>query len=293
MRALVGLMAACLLVSGCGSGAPADTDADATSTPSVTTSEPTTEPAADPLAPIADLSIECVGDADPTVVLIAGLDTSGHAFHDLQGRLSGTARTCIYDRAGIGASPSLADGAPDPSPGSAVADLRATLEAAGIAPPYVVLGWSYGGLVAQAFADEHPDEVAGLVLEDAAVREQFTDPALVEPGFTWSDGGRDVDVKAVQSQLADLDFGDIPVAVLSADVKDDWGPVWFGYHDALARASSDGVHVIGRGSGHEMHVDVPKLVTMTVETVWSAAAAGSPLGACDARFTGSGGRCRA
>ena len=106
--------------------------------------------------PVADLHIECAGEGSPTVVLIAGLDTTGATFGAVQDSLAQTTRTCWYDRAGIGDSRILADDAPDPSPGSAAADLRASLAAQGIDPPYVVLGWSYGGLVAQAYARPIP-----------------------------------------------------------------------------------------------------------------------------------------
>ena len=263
-------------------------------------SEPAEPRAAPPVSPtpadgpVTDLRLDCSGEGSPTIVLIAGLDTSGDTFEDLQDRLAPTARTCWYDRAGIGESHQLADDAPDPSPGLATTDLRASLAAQGIDPPYVVLGWSYGGLVAQAYAAAYPEDLAGLVLEDSSIREQFTDPALVDDTMVVREGGRDVDTDALQEQVADVTFGDLPVAVLSQDrVRGRFRHVWLGYHDDLARSSTDGVHVIGTGSGHEMHVDVPDLVAAAVESVVAAVADDSRLGPCDARFTDAGGRCRA
>ncbi len=241
---------------------------------------------------MSDLHVDCAGDGGPTVVLIAGLDTTGSTFEGLQDRLAPTTRTCWYDRAGIGSSHPLADDAPDPSPGLAAADLRASLSAQAIDPPYVVLGWSYGGLVAQAYAAAYAEDLAGLVLEDSAVREQFTDPELVDESLVWSEGGRDVDVAELKKELADLDFGELPVAVLSQDSREPWAKAWLHYHDELARRSSDGVHAVGIGAGHVMHEDVPDLVVAAVEAVVTALADGSPLGACDARFTDAGGRCR-
>ena len=188
---------------------------------------------------------------------------------------------------------SFADDAPDPSPGSATTDLRASLAAQGIDPPYVVLGWSYGGLVAQAYAASYPEDLAGLVLEDSSIREQFTDPGLIDDTLVVNEGGRDVDTDALQEQVADVRYGDLPVAVLSQDlVRGKFRRLWLGYHDELARSSTDGVHVVGTGSGHVMHEDVPDLVVASVEAVWTAAAKGSALGRCDARFTDAGGRCR-
>jgi pimeloyl-ACP methyl ester carboxylesterase len=264
-------------------------------------SDPTAAPAGSPgptehLGPVADLHVECWGEGSPTVVLIAGLNTPGDTFADLQEQLAASTRTCSYDRAGIGSSSPLDDGAPDPSPGSAAADLRASLAEQGIAPPYVVVGWSYGGLVAQAYAMANGDQTVGLVLEDTSVREQFTDPQLKEVdeevGVQWSEGGRDIDVDVLKDQLAELDFGDVPLVVLSQAARGAWGRAWLDHHDDLARASRDGVHVVGVGSGHAMHEDVPDLVTAAVLAVAEAATSTRPLDACDPRLTAAGGQCR-
>jgi len=288
VRDLIAVLTACLLASGCASGSSEQKPAAA----QPTSAESTSAEPVDPDAPVADLHVECRGDAGPTVVLVAGLDTSGDTFRDLQAKLDGTARTCFYDRAGIGDSPPLADAAPDPSPGSAAADLRATLAAEGIEPPYVLLGWSYGGLVAQAYAVDFPDDLAGLVLEDTSVREQFTDPVLMNPSIDWAEGGRQVDQDALLHQLAHVSLGDLPVALLSQDTQESWVPAFYRAHDRIARSSSDGVHAIGIGSGHAMHEDVPGLVARTVEAVWSAAASGTELPGCPVLFRDERVRCR-
>jgi hypothetical protein len=288
VRHLLAVLTACLLVSGCASGSSEHQPAAA----EPTSAEPTSDEPVDPDAPVADLHVECRGDAGPTVVLVAGLDTSGDTFRDLQAELAGTARTCFYDRAGIGDSAPLAEAAPDPSPGSAAADLRATLAAEGIEPPYVLLGWSYGGLVAQAYAVDFPEDLAGLVLEDTSVREQFTDTDLVDPYQDWEEGGRTVDERALKAQLRVVDPGDLPVALLSQDTQESWVPAFYRAHDRLARSSSDGVHAIGIGSGHAMHEDVPGLVARTVEAVWSAASGGTELPDCPVFFRDENVRCR-
>ena len=73
-------------------------------------------------------------------------------------------RTCLYDRAGTGASPP----APRPRTSAAmVRDLRALLRVAKVPGPYVLVGASLGGLNAQLFAKQAPAEVAGLVLVDS------------------------------------------------------------------------------------------------------------------------------
>jgi pimeloyl-ACP methyl ester carboxylesterase len=79
----------------------------------------------------------------------------------VQPRIAARTCACLYDRAGYGFS--------DPSPraadaNNAVDDLHALLQAAAIAPPYVLVGNSFGGASAQLFAWRFPAEVAGLVL---------------------------------------------------------------------------------------------------------------------------------
>lgn len=81
-------------------------------------------------------------------------------------------RVCAYDRPGT----TLLDDARTDStavrqPATAqqgVADLHALLIPAKEPGPYVLVGRSWGGLIARLFASTHPDEVSGLVLVDPA-----------------------------------------------------------------------------------------------------------------------------
>jgi pimeloyl-ACP methyl ester carboxylesterase len=47
-----------------------------------------------------------------------------------------------------------------------VGDLHRLLGAAGVRPPYLLVGHSFGGLNVRLFAAQHPDEVRGMVLVD-------------------------------------------------------------------------------------------------------------------------------
>ena len=69
------------------------------------------------------------------------------------------------------------------SAGDIVADLGALLAAAGVHPPYVLVGHSFGGLVVRLFVSTlPPDEVVGLVLVDAAQEDFWTKlKALMTP----------------------------------------------------------------------------------------------------------------
>ncbi len=170
---------------------------------------------------------------------------------------------------------------PDPSAGMAADQLRATLEANDIPGPYVVLGLSYGGLVAQAFAARHREALAGLVLEDSATREWFDAPEWSE--LAWAEGGRDIDTELTYDEVGGLTLGDVPLVVLTqgtmADVQ--YPEFLLETHDDLAARSRNVMHIIATDAGHAIHLDAEPLVEKVVETVVAAVRDGEPLPACD------------
>jgi len=106
------------------------------------------------------LHVTCAGGPGPTVVFEPGIG-GDHSLWPIADRVRDRANVCLYDRPGDGEAP-----APD-RPRTAqtdVADLHDLLAAAGIARPVVMVGHSYGGLVAWMEAAEHSDEVAGVIL---------------------------------------------------------------------------------------------------------------------------------
>lgn len=95
------------------------------------------------------------------VVLIHGANGNLRDFtFDLVARLSGRHRVFAVDRPGLGWSDSWGEADSDPALQARV--LRQALAARGLHEP-VVVGHSYGGAVAMAWALEHPD-TAGVVL---------------------------------------------------------------------------------------------------------------------------------
>lgn len=60
--------------------------------------------------------------------------------------------------------------------GRIAGELHELLGRAGVPPPYVLAGHSFGGLVMRVFAARHPREVAGLVLVDPAHPEEWLEP---------------------------------------------------------------------------------------------------------------------
>ena len=105
----------------------------------------------------------------PLVLLESGLSGWSQDWARVQPALARHSQVCSYDRAGYAWS----DEAPQARTGlSAVEDLRTLLRNAGLHGPMVVVGHSWGGLLAQLLAQTHPDEVAGLVLVDALHHDQ-------------------------------------------------------------------------------------------------------------------------
>lgn len=116
------------------------------------------------------MHLDCRGSGSPTVILESGLDTNGSmAWVEVQDELAGLTRTCSYDRAGVMWSEPKE--APQDANGVA-ADLRATLEAAGINGPLVLVCHSLGGPYIMSYTRQYPDEVKGLVFVDCSHPDQ-------------------------------------------------------------------------------------------------------------------------
>lgn len=121
------------------------------------------------------LHIHCQGQGSPAVILDAGQGESGFSWAHIQSEIANTTQVCAYDRAGLGWSdPSLK---PRTAEGM-VEELHTLLDRAGVPQPYILVGASLGGLNARVYAHKYPDEVAGLVLVDAAHEQQYTPEPL-------------------------------------------------------------------------------------------------------------------
>jgi pimeloyl-ACP methyl ester carboxylesterase len=119
-------------------------------------------------APVAPLNHQAriEGKGPRTVVLESGLGDTLEVWKDIQPHIADhCARTLAYTRAGYLGSDPANDGPRDSA--TVVAELRAELAKRNIAPPYVLVGHSLGGLYMQYFARNFPGEVAGLVLVDS------------------------------------------------------------------------------------------------------------------------------
>ena len=110
------------------------------------------------------LHLLCTGSqtaGHPTVVLDASFPGTVSTWAWVQPKLAQATRVCAYDRAGLGWS----DAGPAPRDAlSHARELHTLLQHAQVAGPYVLVGHSLGGLSVRMYADQYPEDVAGMVL---------------------------------------------------------------------------------------------------------------------------------
>ena len=218
------------------------------------------------------LSFECRGEGSPTVIAETGWgDRSTGWLPRLLPNLPESTHICAVNR-----RLDLGDGAVEQH----TADLHRALLDTGIAGPYVLVGWSYGGFVIRVFADEYPDTVVGMVLVDAShedftvrMAEVLSQKALDELG---SDPGFEVSAARV-AQTGSL--GDMPLVVLTAEktaaylvsngvsqntadeIEQVFQPIWINELQAgLAHLSTRGRQIIVPGTNH-LSISVDPAVT--------------------------------
>jgi pimeloyl-ACP methyl ester carboxylesterase len=111
------------------------------------------------------MHIDCAGQGSPTVVLESGLGETYISWRKVQPQIANFTRVCSYDRAGLGYSDSSSRSR---TSRDIAEELHALLQAAGVAPPYVLVGHSMGGYDVRLYASLYRNEVAGMVLVDAS-----------------------------------------------------------------------------------------------------------------------------
>lgn len=99
----------------------------------------------------------------PVVVFEAGASNSLETWDGILPQVAPIAPVVAYDRAGLGQS---AWDETTPTPRHVTDRLRRLLQRIGADPPYVLVGFSWGGMLVRYFAGYHPQDVIGLVYVD-------------------------------------------------------------------------------------------------------------------------------
>jgi pimeloyl-ACP methyl ester carboxylesterase len=128
--------------------------------------------AAPELVQVGNVKVEAKvdGTGRPAVIFESGFTGGLFLWGPVQSQVGKETQTLSYERAGLGRS----DLSPEPRSAEQIArDLHALLAAKAIAPPYILVGHSAGGLFVRVFAHLYPKEIAGLVLVDPATEEDY------------------------------------------------------------------------------------------------------------------------
>jgi pimeloyl-ACP methyl ester carboxylesterase len=241
--------------------------------------EPESTP--DPVARSIDvggyrLATRMRGTRTPTVVLLSGLDTPMDAWGEVEVEAGAFARVFAYDRGGVGAS----EAAPGARTGEAVAtELHALLAAAELAPPYVLVAHSFGGIHARVFAGLYPSEIAGLVLVDASHEDQLdlVPPELLPQiaGSLTYDGAKAEMLAQPQSTAQVRAAGVLPQGplVVLTSMKPEDGETqeskqaWYDLHQQWVDQVPGAVHLTTTSAGHQIPLEEPSLVVGAIRQV--------------------------
>lgn len=227
------------------------------------------------------LAYRLSGDGTPTIVLINGSGGPMEGWFRLYPAIEELGRVLAWDRPGAGAS-----GAPRRAQTGVqvVADLRGLLAQLQLAPPYLLVAHSFGGLHAQLFARLHPEEVAGVVFLEATSPDDVEAMKQLEAplpraingalrAFSRPDPHDEVSNETVTvAQIREAGpFPAIPVCVVSGGKRP---PGWLSsaaalarrdeHQSALAALSPVGRRRIARRSGHFPQINEPDEVLAAI-----------------------------
>jgi len=220
------------------------------------------------------------GQGSPAVIFEGGFGAGIASWSRVQKDVAAFAQTVSYDRAGIGQS----DLGPKPRSAKQIAtELHVALQKAGVKPPYVMVGHSFGGIYVRVFADMYPNEVVGMVLIDPS-QESFNDWLRKNQPDRLKAAENDI-AKAgegVQAEFAMVDTsysqaraakvpGGIPVTLLTA-TEDETMPaegrkLWIEKHKEWLATVPGGKHIIVEKASHFIQGQQPTLVIDAIRQV--------------------------
>lgn len=225
------------------------------------------------------------GRGPANIVLFSGAGMSLQGWEPLYPRIERLGRVLGWNRFGLQGS----DAPRERQTGAAVlATLRELLGYAGLAPPYVLVAHSLGGLFANLFARLYPQEVAGVLLleathpDDQAMLKKHEAQmertlarrlGLPQPLFRTNLHGELACMEETAREIAAAgEFPPVPLRVVTGGLTPRaWmlSPAAVGARranqQALTRLSPLGEQVIAQRSGHFPQLTQPRLVLRVLE----------------------------
>ena len=218
-----------------------------------------------------ELYYELLGENNegPTLVFDSGYGASSENWNPIKDEVAKFSKIFIYDRAGVGKSEM--DDRPRHSQQS-VENLRVLLKKAGVKPPYVLVGHSFGGLNIRLFASTYPEEVAGVILLDSTHEDQNKIlPSLFTKEvqeayfnqFTLEGSLNEVE-ESLEQVRTSKSFRNIPLIVVTGGLQPfhtvESMATWMRFQRELTNLSTNKKHIVVEDAGHAIHTDQPQVV---------------------------------
>lgn len=220
------------------------------------------------------------GQGSPAVIFEGGFGTGIASWSTVQKDIAALTQTVSYDRAGLGQSD------PGPKPRSAkqiAAELHTALAKAGVKPPYVMVGHSFGGIYVRVFADLYPNEVVGMVLIDPS-QESFNDWLIknqpdrlkaAEANIAKAGEGVKAEFAAVDTSYSQARaakaLAGIPVILLTATEDEDMSAegkkLWIEKHKEWLATIPGSKHIVVEKGVHFLQAQQPALVIDAIKQV--------------------------
>ncbi|TMU88362.1 alpha/beta hydrolase [Bacillus sp. BHET2] len=204
----------------------------------------------------------------------AGYGDYSKAWNEVAPEIAKFAEVVLYDRAGLGRS----DKSSNPRTSEQmVIELKELLTNLNIAPPYILVGHSFGGVNMRLFATEYSNEVSGLVLVDSThenYRERFLPTMSLEfqaayrKQFVYEGNYYEFmeSLKQVKKNSKKLN---VPLIVISAGKKAHYSAqsqkLWNEMQKELLNISINSKFILDNKSTHYIQKDEPSIVIDAVK----------------------------
>jgi len=216
------------------------------------------------------------GEGETTVILDAGLGGTSEDWSKIQPEVAKFSKVISYDRAGLGHS----DKASIPRTcENIISDLRNLLMAANLPSPYILVAHSWSGINARWYANQYPEEIAGMILIDAVHEnkyEQFKKilseeranrmwASVKDPSKNDENIDRIASIKQVHSDQRIFDF---PLIVLTrATDTDEMNIIETSLQAEFLKLSSRSQQYFSKYDDHYIQNSEPELVIDSIRQV--------------------------
>jgi len=238
------------------------------------------------------LFLKCTGERHgPVVVFESGMGNASSDWSKVQPEVAKFTKACSYDRAGLGKS--TTDATPGYGPHAdtleeKVEDLHQLLLSAHIAPPYLSVGHSAGGILVRRFALKYPGSVQGMVLVDSAHEEQVWRFIDIDPKVIQGVSLKPEDLRKngmLPARERSTWHIDIPLIViqhgrsitgdgLTKAHEAEFEAAMHSMQKDLASRSSQGELRTAEHSGHDIEIEEPEVVAKAIRDIWDKLEAG-------------------